>query len=72
MCIRDSIEIGRALEIEVVGEGVESQTHIDMLCELGCDVLQGYALAMPMPVDELETQLRLWRVTDSESRFHWA
>ena len=42
------IEIGRSLDIEVVGEGVETAAHAIVLRDLGCDILQGYALARPM------------------------
>jgi EAL domain-containing protein (putative c-di-GMP-specific phosphodiesterase class I) len=42
------IEIGKSLEIEVVGEGVETTEHADILRELGCDILQGYAFGRPM------------------------
>jgi EAL domain-containing protein (putative c-di-GMP-specific phosphodiesterase class I) len=43
------IEIGRSLNIEVVAEGVETPSHAAILRDLGCDVLQGYALARPIP-----------------------
>ncbi len=42
------VDIGRALGIEVVGEGVETLEHAEILENLGCAVLQGYALARPM------------------------
>lgn len=43
------IEIGHSLGIKVVAEGVETRKHVAILRELGCDVLQGYAFAAPMP-----------------------
>lgn len=42
------IEIGKALEIEIIAEGVESAEHVDALVALGCDALQGYALCRPL------------------------
>jgi len=47
------IEIGRSRGIEIVAEGVETQEHIAVLRDLGCDILQGFALARPMPPGEL-------------------
>ena len=46
------IEIGRSRGIEIVAEGVETMAHAEILRDLGCDILQGYALAKPMsPAD---------------------
>ncbi|SDA66550.1 EAL domain-containing protein [Sinorhizobium sp. NFACC03] len=56
--VRAIIDIGHSLNIEVVGEGVETWEHAAMLRDLGCDVLQGYALARPMDRLELERRLR--------------
>lgn len=52
------IEIGHLLGISITAEGVENDRQIAMLQAIGCDELQGYALARPMPRDELETFLR--------------
>ena len=38
-------------------EGVETMAHARILRELGCDILQGYAFARPMPAEELENFL---------------
>ncbi|MEQ9340769.1 MAG: EAL domain-containing protein [Hyphomicrobiales bacterium] len=45
------IEIGKSLGIKVVAEGVETKDHVAVLRELGCDTLQGFAFARPMPSD---------------------
>jgi diguanylate cyclase (GGDEF)-like protein len=47
------VEIGKSLNIEVVAEGVESMAQAAILRDIGCDILQGYALARPMPADEV-------------------
>ncbi|MCI4666111.1 MAG: EAL domain-containing protein [Neomegalonema sp.] len=47
------IEIGEALSIKVVAEGVETMAHVDVLRDLGCSILQGYALARPMTPEQL-------------------
>lgn len=43
------IEIGRSLNITVTAEGVETAAHVQVLRDMGCDALQGFALARPMP-----------------------
>ena len=47
------IEIGKSLGIEVIAEGVESMDQAYHLRDLGCDTVQGYAFASPMPGMEL-------------------
>jgi len=57
------IEIGQSLGIKVVAEGVETMEHARILRDLGCDALQGYAFAAPMPSDKLIAFVReeRWR-----------
>ncbi|MCM2294517.1 EAL domain-containing protein [Allorhizobium sp. BGMRC 0089] len=50
--VRSIVDIARSLGIETVAEGVETIEHAAILNDLGCDVLQGYAYARPMPYDE--------------------
>lgn len=40
--------IGRLLQIDVTAEGVETERHVDVLRDLGCDMLQGFGLGKPM------------------------
>jgi len=47
------IEIGRSQNIDIVAEGVETMEHAKILKELGCHILQGYALARPMTSEQL-------------------
>ncbi|MDB5524913.1 MAG: hypothetical protein JWM58_2676 [Rhizobium sp.] len=57
------IEIGKSLNIKVVAEGVETWDHIRILQDLGCDILQGFALARPMPIESIDSFIRQekWR-----------
>ncbi|WP_093252890.1 putative bifunctional diguanylate cyclase/phosphodiesterase [Rubrimonas cliftonensis] len=49
--VRALVGIGRTLGCEIVAEGVETPEHVAAVRALGCDVLQGYALARPMAGD---------------------
>lgn len=51
--IRSIVEIGRTQGIGVVAEGVETIEQADILRDLGCQTLQGYALGRPMSADQL-------------------
>ncbi|MBQ2125254.1 MAG: EAL domain-containing protein, partial [Spirochaetales bacterium] len=48
------IELSKSLHMKVVSEGVETQEQVDFLTEVGCDMVQGYYFARPMPADEFE------------------
>jgi EAL domain-containing protein (putative c-di-GMP-specific phosphodiesterase class I) len=47
------VRIARTLEMDTVAEGVESLALLPQLGALGCDMVQGYAIARPMPADAL-------------------
>ncbi|MBE7729921.1 EAL domain-containing protein [Komagataeibacter sp. FXV3] len=52
------IGIGGRLGMTVVTEGVETVRQLDLLCRLGCDVVQGYLFARPMTPQKLEEWIR--------------
>jgi diguanylate cyclase (GGDEF)-like protein len=54
--VRSAIDLGHNLGLAVVAEGVENQTTLDHLRELGCDLAQGYHLGRPAPADQLNRQ----------------
>jgi EAL domain-containing protein (putative c-di-GMP-specific phosphodiesterase class I) len=51
--VRATFDIARALKLRTVAEGVETRPQADFLAELGCDVLQGFYFARPMPPEQL-------------------
>jgi diguanylate cyclase (GGDEF)-like protein/PAS domain S-box-containing protein len=55
------IRLGRAFGRSLVAEGVETSAHIMRLLALGCDVMQGYALARPMPAGDIPRWVREFR-----------
>ncbi|RZJ38390.1 MAG: EAL domain-containing protein, partial [Chryseobacterium sp.] len=42
------IQMGHSLQIMTVAEGVETQAQVELLAGLGCDMIQGHVVAMPM------------------------
>jgi len=50
--VRSTINLGHALNLKVVAEGVEVPFSWDILERLGCDLVQGYFVAKPMPAAE--------------------
>jgi diguanylate cyclase (GGDEF)-like protein len=51
--VRSTIELAHNLGLQLVAEGVEDQETLELLATLGCDLVQGYHLARPMPPDDL-------------------
>jgi EAL domain-containing protein (putative c-di-GMP-specific phosphodiesterase class I) len=49
MIVESTLHMAHALELRVVGEGVENGATSAALVAMGADVLQGYHLARPMP-----------------------
>jgi diguanylate cyclase len=47
------VRLAHALGLRVVAEGVETEAQRDILLTLGCDELQGYLFARPMPAQQL-------------------
>ncbi|MGC4076234.1 MAG: EAL domain-containing protein [Rubrivivax sp.] len=45
------VRLAHAVGMEVVAEGVETAAQQAALTELGCDLLQGYVIARPMPAE---------------------
>jgi diguanylate cyclase (GGDEF)-like protein len=47
------ITLAQSCGLRVVAEGVETAEHDELLKELGCDLVQGFLLARPMPAERL-------------------
>src|SRR5690606_27759772 len=52
--VRAVVKLAHALNREVVAEGVETEAQQDILVRMGCDQLQGFHFAKPMPASQLQ------------------
>ena len=55
--VRTIIAMGRNLGLEIVAEGVETAFQQQFLLDNGCDYIQGFYRARPMPVEQVEKLL---------------
>jgi diguanylate cyclase (GGDEF)-like protein len=60
--VRSMIELGHQLELIVVAEGVETKGELGVILANGCDLVQGYLYARPMPLEQLSAWLEEHRV----------
>jgi diguanylate cyclase (GGDEF)-like protein len=51
--VRAVVKLAHALGLQVVAEGVETEAQQDILVRMGCDQLQGFLFARPMPAAKL-------------------
>lgn len=56
--LNDIVTMAHRISLTVVAEGVETLDQVNRLKSIGCDCVQGYYFAKPMPTDEFE---ELWR-----------
>ena len=52
LVVEHMIEMCKKMGIKCVAEGVETEEHLSVLREMGCDVIQGYYLNKPLPEEE--------------------
>ena len=50
--LKGIVALGRGLNMTVVAEGAERQAELDLLKEIGCDLVQGYICARPTPAPQ--------------------
>ncbi len=56
--VRAMLGAARSLDALIVAEGVEDEAQALFLRAAGCDRMQGYLFARPMPAEEVEVMLR--------------
>ena len=55
--VKATIDLGHALGMQVIAEGVEKEEQRQYLLENGCSFFQGYLYSMPLPIDSFEKLL---------------
>ncbi|MEI6045770.1 MAG: EAL domain-containing protein, partial [Chloroflexota bacterium] len=59
--VQEILRMGRVLKLQVVAEGVENVAELIQLKKLGCQLVQGYYFAKPMPAREITDLLRQFK-----------
>ena len=58
--LETSASLAKRLHLKRVAEGVETQEDWDTVAATGCEMIQGYFVAKPMPADEFSAWLLQW------------
>lgn len=56
--VKSIIHLAHSMNRQVIAEGAETDKHLRVLGELGCDMAQGYAIAKAMPPEQVVFWLR--------------
>ena len=52
LILEQVVSMANKLDLGLLAEGVETKEQVDLLQHIGCDQVQGYYYAKPMPEDE--------------------
>jgi diguanylate cyclase (GGDEF)-like protein len=55
--VRAIVALGRSMSLELVAEGVETDSEMNLAESCGCEFVQGYRFSKPLPADILEIWL---------------
>ena len=52
--VKGIIALADSLGMKTIAEGVETEAQRDIVSGLGCNIIQGYLISKPVPLDEFE------------------
>ncbi|MFZ3581864.1 putative bifunctional diguanylate cyclase/phosphodiesterase [Loktanella sp. DJP18] len=61
--VKSFLDMGRGLGVKIVAEGVETQTQLEILRGMGCEIVQGYYYSPARPFADVRTILENRRTT---------
>lgn len=64
--VKSIVMMSESLGLTVLAEGVEKEGQINLLKELGCELVQGYYFSKPLPCSEIEEFIKVWSIAYCE------
>ncbi|HXW79326.1 MAG TPA: EAL domain-containing protein, partial [Acidimicrobiales bacterium] len=59
--VRATVELGHAVGLRVVAEGVEDAETLELISAIGCDMAQGFFIGRPVPASDFEPHFQVPR-----------
>lgn len=56
--VKNILDLSKSLKYKVITEGVETEEQLNLITELGCNIIQGYYFSKPIPENEIENLLK--------------
>jgi EAL domain-containing protein (putative c-di-GMP-specific phosphodiesterase class I) len=63
--VRAIVALGRSMSLELVAEGVETDSEMNLAESCGCEFVQGYRFSKPLPANQLESWLENYNANNS-------
>lgn len=57
--IKSIVHLSKSLKYKIITEGVETKEQMNLLTNLGCNIIQGYYFSKPLPENEFEDLLKI-------------
>ena len=58
LILEQVVAMAKKLDLGLLAEGVETREQVELLQEIGCDMVQGFYYAKPMPAEEFYELLK--------------
>ena len=68
--VQSTLDLGKNIGLEIIAEGVENAQQALLLKQMNCTLIQGYYIAKPMSVEELEHWLMRRYANSAPQRKH--
>ena len=65
--VNSILEMARKLDVDVIAEGAETIAELDTLMNIGCNMVQGFGIAKPMPASAISNWMNLFAPTKQDA-----
>ena len=56
--IKSIVGLSKDLKYKIITEGVETKEQVNLLTDLGCNIIQGFYFSKPLPIHKMDDLLK--------------